>query len=249
MIAPCKSWGTRSPSSARFSADAWVEVFLDRLLPSNWIDAKQLRHLVMEVLTPTLQTKRQIGDAIRRNTGKSFNAANLDAVLNDIPEPWMRRRRLHTVNYYRLPIAFSPGMAVVENRGSLSQRYGWVERLQISRQHNTEFPICRWLDGSQSFSSDDLLDLVSDERMLCRIAQAKEMRLGRQPVGFIEIPYGLLRQFQRKTKDRDLLLQLAKLLGLIRLDQDELRGMYQTRKHVLEFLNLYYPEILEVPHD
>jgi len=248
LITPCKSRGTPKPISVRFAADAWVEVFNERTLP-NGIDVKQLRNLVREVLTPTLQSKRQIADAVRRKTGQSFSPTLLDTVLGEIPEQFMRRRRFRAVNCYRLPIDFTPGMAVVENMSSPSQRYGWVEKLQFSRQHGTEFPVCRWLDGFQSFSSDDLLELVSDERMLNRIEQAKEIHLGRSPLGFIEIPYGLLRQFQRNTKDRELLLHLAKLLGLMRYDQDVLKGVNQTRKQIFEFLNIYYPEILETPHD
>ena len=177
---------TQPRISVLFQADAVVVGFRED--DNSQTDANWLQPQVLRYLTQHLQSRREIGDQIRRRTGKDFGDLLLEKVLRRIPESQMIRRFQGRCLFYRQPIEFRVGMAIVENPDSPSQRYGWVEELKESLQHNIEFPVCRWLDGSRSFSSDDLAELVTDPRLLTRIEQAKAIRAGNLPEGFIELP-------------------------------------------------------------
>lgn len=250
-IAPVSGWGVKNPIRVQFQASAQVKVFCERTIAQKRQYSKDktewLRAQILETLTEYLQSSRQLSDAIRHKTGETVPPHLMDEVLRQIPEEVMVRRYRGLVLYYRRLIEFTVGMPVVENPDRPSMRYGWVEKLVISRQHGTEFPVCRWLAGLQSFSGNDLLERVANSVMLARIEQAKAIFAGQPPAGFIELPYDLLRRFARCSKDRHALLQLAKLTGVVPNDQEDLKGMWQTRSQVKEYLNQFYPEILELP--
>ena len=247
-IAPVAGWGTPRPVTVTFQASASVQVFAERTVKPDrsypTVKTDWLRAQIADTLTETLQSARQIGDTIRHHTGQRFDPALLDALLL---EAGIVQRYRGLVRHHRKPITFAIGMPVSENLGRRSQRYGWVEKMQISRQHGAEFPVCRWLDGSFSFSSDDLLERVADPKMLTRIEQGKAILQGKFPEGFIELPLDLMQQFHHKSMDRSALLQLAKLIGLVHPDQPDLKGFWQVRSQVLTFLKIFYPEVIEQP--
>lgn len=203
---------------------------------------EELKRVAIEALTQQLQSVRQIGNSIRHQIG-AINLARLEPILRDLEEPVVYKRFVGKVLHYRRAIEFYPGLAVVENLGFPTQRYGWVEAMQISRQRGTAFPVIRWLDGTRSFSSNDLLEIVTDTKILNRIEQARTQSF---PEGFIEIPYSLLKEFKRNGRDGAVLLEIAKRIGVVSGDRQDLKGFWQVRGKVCEFLDRFYPEILEV---
>lgn len=176
--------------------------------------------------------------------------SDVQATCNRLAERGVLVRRgvgVGGLRSYRLPLELKPGLMVIENPNTLSQRCGWIEEMKILRTTGEEKPIVRWLSGLRSFSSDELLEPVEDVTLRERIKVAQAVARGETPEGFVEIPWYVLSDLilpaDSRGKSRintEMLLEVAKLLGLLKPDAVQISGT--THNRCIDYLDAYYPD-------
>lgn len=186
---------------------------------------------------------RQIQDA---NLQKDFTREGLRAALKRMAdEGRIKDCPSKKCKMYRLPIAWKTGMKVVENMGKASERYGWVTEIKEMR-NGSLLPICQWLDGSTSPSSDWMLEICTSPYNIDRIAIAQLHAQGLKPEGFIkDIPWWMWSGIiLRDVRNRGLvssavLLEIAKFLGFAGAETYALK--HEVRERTIAYLNRFYP--------
>jgi hypothetical protein len=203
------------------------------------------RRMILRFLSPgsTPKSVREILDLIQSVTLSPVSREGVYTTAKALADEGLlvRRQRGH-IDIFRGRLELKPGLAVVENPNTQSQRFGWVEKTAMVQ--GREFPVVRFLNGVRAISSDDLLDVVREPEMLKQIEMAQAIARGETPIDFVPIPWylfdGLITQKRGRSRVNAVrLMEIAQHIGIAGEKQRQLNDLLRNR--TISYLDLYYP--------
>lgn len=240
-----------------FVASGEVRVFHQEIDSSNGVRQSKVNPAIVEqvklVLTYRMgaKTVREVGELIGDRTGARPSDPALKLACDQLVKEGTLVRHQSgalTGRYRRLlePDEALIGLPVIEAIGTPSQREGWILRFEILRTTGMVHPICQWLDGTTSFSSDDLMEPATQPSSLRRVAVAKALLAGERPEGFISVPGWLLERCMKIAQDTPkgvrykphTFYRVAQSIGQLEEGQ---QGNWSHYGMAIDHLDLYYP--------
>lgn len=243
---------SKDVTQQRFLAGALAEVYRDRS-PQPKTQFDRYSEKVLGAIEPgEIYTTSEISIRLRIMHELCLAKGTVGAICKEFCRRGVlseRRVRSGNILSYRRDLPHSIGLPVVEFAGRGSERLGWVIEWRYFRATNSQQPIVHWLDGSETFSSEERLDPPTAEQRQ-QIEVAKRQALGLPFDGPVEISEWLLLELRQSWGEQprqarnDVMVHIAKLLGYLPDAASDFQGVSKSRawNQTLTYLDRYYPD-------
>jgi hypothetical protein len=246
-LEPIARWFRRFKGWKRFDSSATVEVYRDRT-PKVYSRSQKIQTVLLNHLNPYRMYGRDELQEMVNFYGVEANKATISQALLIL----VKAKQLYQFagtrknpSKFRLPTPNIEGFPIIEFEGKESRRLGWLVERRLMRSSNIFQPVIHWLDGSESFASEERIEPVTGvERKQVEIAYQRYSEQSEQASRIIpdRLIYDLYKALaENRRGDRAYaLLAISQHLGLLPPHLKRMVGEDVGNK-VLTYLDLYYP--------